>query len=71
MLISQLPEEYRELAKQRRKEWYKETKEDMEEDDEELALAFTWSAIPEGHSFWADLCYHIPIHPEDNDGIFK
>lgn len=54
MLISELPEDIREIALQRQKEC-KDLRYDKNTDD--LSWAFIWEVTPEGHDYWEHLEY--------------
>lgn len=65
MLISELPEDIREIALQRQKEC-KDLCYDKNTDD--LSWAFIWEVTPEGHDYWEHLNYD-EIETQTDDQI--
>lgn len=64
MLIEELPEPYKTIAKARRKEGWKVAKLTSAIDDEcenryETLDSFLWAETPEGHNYW-EILYDAP-----------
>lgn len=79
MLISDLPEDIRKIAYQRREET-DSSRRGIDISSDDLNYAFYWAATPEGHLYWSrlngnyleDLRNHDDGYGNnEDDGIFK